>query len=854
MSFASVGTASATSTNNKTASTANVAQTVAATTAQINANELVVAVLSSDSLVAAASGAPTNNHNVLTVGGIPFSKQQEYTFGSAAGSGATCSIWTLVPNANIASGSNIQATFSGAVTAKAVTIWRFSRDTTKVVDIADTEVRGENADPGAMTLDTGVTSREHLFIRGMAGETNSTAMTPGGSMTAMTASTTSGGGAATNMAARGQFQIVTAQSLATDPTVASANWASVGIALYERALPGIGADPAPDPAPTNAILIDNFNRTDGQMAAGGVWAGTEIRSANASDIGVVGNQLARYTNAVASDELCGSLIIGPDVDFQIDSVILPSGGNDFIFFMAIQNPKSSSASGVFCAIDDTAAPRIGEFDDPTLLISRVVGSSGSVTTGDTLWFSTRGAVISIYKKTSGGSLWSLLLTHTLASGKLPRLGTFGVTVGGPNQRWDNLYGGTVGTTAPASIAAIDDFNRANATSMPAGALWTGTAHNSASASGVGINSNLLYYNGAGAPSSLLGASGVQIGPDFDFVADCVTSPPAGNSDFRIYTLLGNSPGTSTVNGYAFGCGPGSGSTNGWYIGMLSGSSISSMSTNTSEPAVAAGDRVWISKRGSLLSTYVNRAGTTTWKTVVQKSDSTYNRVGQIAVYIGETTQRWDNLRGGTATFTPSSTISTAGKPLLDSFNRANATPPGGDWATSGVGGSANVVDLVSNRLKASAAADTGRLNTNYGPDAEIGATLTTLPTSYASLYLRGQGLDTASWAAYYLIWSRGSPNDSYSISKRVGGTITNNLGGGPFTSPTLAAGDKISLTARGNTLQAWKFSGGSWVAVGSAVTDTDIKDRGQLGVEIGDTTGVIDDLFGGTLPRSLVLI
>lgn len=140
--------------------------------------------------------------------------------------------------------------------------------------------------------------------------------------------------------------------------------------------------------------------------------------------------------------------------------------------------------------------------------------------------------------------------------------------------------------------------------------------------------------------------------------------------------------------------------------------------------------------------------------------------------------------------------------------------------------------------------------TTYGPDSEVYATISTLPTAGGSGYvqllarLQGVGGDNT-FDGYGLEYQTQSGTDRLRL-----GVITNSgftyLGSGDI-SQDLAAGDSIGLSIVGSTLQAWyKPAAGSWSTLGSPVTDTTYATSGKIGLYTNSTVVRIDSFGGGS--------
>lgn len=173
-----------------------------------------------------------------SAGGNTWTKGLEFCNGQgSAQAGATCSLWSSVITNKITSGgTDVTVNFSNSTSRdKSVILANlFSIGAGSTVAIeATNSLANDGADPGSLNATT--SNIECLRIRGIASETNSaTALTTTTNWTLFTSGNqTSGGGSASNMAARGEFRISTGTSDASDPTFVAADTASVYVAFKE---------------------------------------------------------------------------------------------------------------------------------------------------------------------------------------------------------------------------------------------------------------------------------------------------------------------------------------------------------------------------------------------------------------------------------------------------------------------------------------------------------------------------------------------------------------------------------------------------------------------------------------------
>lgn len=198
--------------------------------------EFLVVVVASDN-IQTTNGVSNNHTNLQDDQGHTYTKLIEYTYGQgSAAAGATVSIW-VSSAMTVTQITNLRATFSASLTAKAGSVRGFTVASGKQLklgsDWVNTFVKGESVDPSSLAP-SGLSSKERLYVRGIAGETNATTvLTPSSSWTAMSQSQTSGGGAAANMAVRGEFRILTGTGATSDPTWTAVDSASALVWLEE---------------------------------------------------------------------------------------------------------------------------------------------------------------------------------------------------------------------------------------------------------------------------------------------------------------------------------------------------------------------------------------------------------------------------------------------------------------------------------------------------------------------------------------------------------------------------------------------------------------------------------------------
>ena len=117
------------------------------------------------------------------------------------------------------------------------------------------------------------------------------------------------------------------------------------------------------------------------------------------------------------------------------------------------------------------------------------------------------------------------------------------------------------------------------------------------------------------------------------------------------------------------------------------------------------------------------------------------------------------------------------------------------------------------------------------------------------LALRMQNPSTATESGYFAYFiNRSGGTDQYKIAdapewRADAGTLTS------VTGPDAGAGDQAAVPARSaTTLELWRQSAGSWVAVPDRVRQPRSRAAGYLAVWARNTAVRLDNFGGGTLP------
>ena len=157
-------------------------------------------------------------------------------------------------------------------------------------------------------------------------------------------------------------------------------------------------------------------------------------------------------------------------------------------------------------------------------------------------------------------------------------------------------------------------------------------------------------------------------------------------------------------------------------------------------------------------------------------------------------------------------------PVLDGFNRADESPlsDGGLWA-NGIGGCCGYLKVVSDQL-ANSVSSTGMAWWNnsshvFGPDGDVAVTISTKPGSgnNVRLYGRLQNPTNSVASGYVLVYTDLSGTDQVAIDRMTNNSLT----ALKTVNQEFVVGDKLRLRMVGSSIQAWRYSGSSWVELGA---------------------------------------
>jgi hypothetical protein len=215
------------------------ATTVANSTAvTIPAGAFLVAIIAIDN-ISTTDAITSNVTSVTDSASNTWIKVSEYTNGNgSAGAGATVAAFYSLLTNPISSGF-ITATLSSAVVGRAITVHRFTPQSTQSVFTVDSLSNfGQDAAqqfPGSMT-NSGLPSSNRLWIRAIAGEGYDTlGFTPSSGYTTIAQNTNGFGTSA--MAIAGEYSITTSTTSTSNPTLATTtnapDWASLLFSIRE---------------------------------------------------------------------------------------------------------------------------------------------------------------------------------------------------------------------------------------------------------------------------------------------------------------------------------------------------------------------------------------------------------------------------------------------------------------------------------------------------------------------------------------------------------------------------------------------------------------------------------------------
>jgi hypothetical protein len=357
-----------------------------ATSATINVGDLAVLVIGIDNSVQTNRDDSAIN-SVTDAAGNSWKMAAEWQNVGTTVSHTGVSVWYSEITAQLTSGSNVVVTKTNSASslAMACTGHRFSRNTAKFVVVEEVKHLEQSAtDPGSLQL-TSLENREHLFIRATAGETNISTYTATAAYTTFThtSSNSTGGGAAANICARGEFKIETAtSSTASDPTLAAVDCNSVLIGFAEI---DVGVD-AVTRARGNTVSSLTYSHTTSTASNRGLLVSSSIETTGTSVTGTTYNAVS-----MASE---GSVNGGGVANVYLHSLIAPAtGANNVVVTLtgsigsmrsvatSLLGVNQSDFTGTFQSVSNAAAaaPTLTATISPNDLLWASMATFGSST-------------------------------------------------------------------------------------------------------------------------------------------------------------------------------------------------------------------------------------------------------------------------------------------------------------------------------------------------------------------------------------------------------------------------------------------------------------------------------------------
>lgn len=208
---------------------------------------------------------------------------------------------------------------------------------------------------------------------------------------------------------------------------------------------------------------------------------------------------------------------------------------------------------------------------------------------------------------------------------------------------------------PGTTPIIDDFNRANATTL--GANWALLTNFGFGGSDLGVNGNQAYNPSGGTYISMYWAA-ATFGPDCECYLTIATLPSADNVSLYLRT---QQPGSATYDGYILDVLL---STSEFAISSITNGTATQIGARVSQ-SVASGNKILFEAIGSTLTGYINTGSG--WVSVISRTDTTYAGAGGVGFYGGgnNTAWRYDDFGGGTLGAAPDRLSFTAA--LVPSF-------------------------------------------------------------------------------------------------------------------------------------------------------------------------------------------
>jgi K319L-like, PKD domain len=205
------------------------------------------------------------------------------------------------------------------------------------------------------------------------------------------------------------------------------------------------------------------------------------------------------------------------------------------------------------------------------------------------------------------------------------------------------------------------------------------------------------------------------------------------------------------------------------------------------------------------------------------------------------------VNDGTVDSTDTVTI-TAGPTtsILDNFNRADGGPPASVSWTSLSGGTSGFKVLGNQAAANDAGTNLDYWNASaFGADQEAYFTIITKPTGVDSslgILLR---FDSVHETGYLITAAPQAGTDTIGFYRIDGGSVNHVVGSD--IQQEYVAGDRLWVTAVGDTISVYLDEGSGYIFLGSYTDPNPYDQGGNIGIYGSTATGVLDDFSGGTI-------
>lgn len=231
--------------------------------------------------------------------------------------------------------------------------------------------------------------------------------------------------------------------------------------------------------PTNATILDNFNRSDNLLhnspnaSSGDTWSNQRINGGGTNDLQISSSQLGSSTGSATNGYLTSNY--GPDVEVYCNISVLPASGNYVFFITRLHDQGTTSFDGYGMIYIATDTWQIRRYDNGTSTV--LASATQAVSAGDSIGFSAVGSTLTAYYKPSASATWTSLFSTTDST--YSNAGPIGLELGDTTARVDDLSGGTVVTNSSPSSPTLSNpsDNATNISTTPRFQLRSGDADN-----------------------------------------------------------------------------------------------------------------------------------------------------------------------------------------------------------------------------------------------------------------------------------------------------------------------------------------------------------------------------------------